>query len=146
MLDLTVPNGTGEVLQVQPESSDLPLFDNVGFQAVVVVERDFPTLSGELLDFLQSLPGKWDVDVLPYAGGIVNGLCTYCFLCVLFCMCTSDLKSCVFSFTSDDSTKPLYLEAVEERFVRWLYCAGEICSVLNQIQRFRFRNCGYHGS
>lgn len=67
MLDLTVPNGTSGVLQVQLESSDLPLLNNVGFQAVVVVEREFPTLSGELLDFLQSLPGKWDVDVLLYA-------------------------------------------------------------------------------
>ena len=26
-------------------------------QAVVVVDREFPTLSGEILDFLQSLPG-----------------------------------------------------------------------------------------
>jgi len=72
------------VLQVQPESNDLPVFNNYWFQAVVVVEREFPTLSGELLDFLQSLPGEWGVDILPYAGGIVNGLCTHCFLVFSF--------------------------------------------------------------
>ena len=72
-------------------------------QAVVVVDREFPTLSGEILDFLQSLPG---MHFVRFAMNIP--LLTKVHV-------SSGLKSCVFSFGTDGSLNPLYLEAVEER-------------------------------
>ena len=72
-------------------------------QAVVVVDREFPTLSGEILDFLQSLPGMHFVS-FPTNVPLLTNVRVY-----------SGLKSCVFSFGTDGSLNPLYLEAVEER-------------------------------
>jgi len=42
MLDLTVPNGTGGVLQVQPESNDLPVFNNIGFRLLLLLSVSSP--------------------------------------------------------------------------------------------------------
>ena len=69
----------------------------------MVVDREFPTLSGEILDFLQSLPGMHFVR-LPMNVPLLTNIHVY-----------SGLKSCVFSFGTDGSLNPLYLEAVEER-------------------------------
>ena len=69
----------------------------------MVVDHEFPTLSGEILDFLQSLPGMHLVR-FPMNVPLLISACVY-----------SGLKSCVFSFGTDGSLNPLYLEAVEER-------------------------------
>ena len=71
----------------------------------MIVDREFPTLSGEILDFLQSLQGRHFVRLSMNVLLLTN----------VHVGVYSDLKSCVFSFGTDGSLNPLYLEAVEER-------------------------------
>ena len=71
---------------------------------MIVLVREFNSLSGDILDLLQVIPGEFTSHVRT---------CSYTYYVCLNSV--AELKSCVFSFTSNGPSDPLYAKAIEER-------------------------------